>query len=107
MGRQRIHTQIPTYDDFVKPVIQVLINLGGSGTIEEINGKVFELLNLSDIILQIPHGEDDSRTEAEYRLAWTRTYLKKYGLLINSERGIWSLTEPNINPSAIDTSEIV
>lgn len=107
MGRKRLPTQIPTYDDFIKPVIQALINLGGSGTIEEINGKVFEILNLNEKVLQIPHTEDDSRTEVEYRLAWTRTYLKKYGLLNNSERAIWSLTEPNINPSTIDTSEIV
>ena len=28
----------------------------------------------------------------EYRLAWSRTYLKGYGLIDNSERGIWSLT---------------
>src|SRR4030065_1581261 len=101
MGRKRVHTQIPTYDEFIKPVIKVLVNLGGSGTIEEINGKVFELLNLSDTILQIPHGDDEARTEVEYRLAWTRTYLKKYGLLINSERGIWSLTQPNIDPTAV------
>jgi len=107
MGRKRVHTQIPTYDEFIKPVIKVLVNLGGSGTIEEINGKVFELLNLSDTILQIPHGDDEARTEVEYRLAWTRTYLKKYGLLINSERGIWSLTQPNIDPTAVDSSKIV
>lgn len=107
MGRKKIYTQIPTYDEFIKPVIQVLIGLGGSGTIEEINGKVFEFLNLSESILQIPHSDDEARTEVEYRLAWTRTYLKKYGLLNNSERGIWSLTQPNINPISIDPSEIV
>jgi restriction system protein len=28
----------------------------------------------------------------EYRLAWTRTYLKKYGVLENSSRGVWALT---------------
>jgi len=48
MGRKRIHTEVPTFDEFIKPVIQVLVNLGGSGTIEEINGKVYEFLNLSE-----------------------------------------------------------
>jgi restriction system protein len=107
MSRKRIYTEIPTYDEFIQPVIQVLINLGGSGTIEEINGKVFELLNIDEKTLQVPHGDDETRTEVEYRLAWTRTYLKKYGLLINSERGIWSLTQPNIDVDSIDPSFIV
>ena len=47
----------------------------------EINGKVYELLKLGDDVLQIPRGEDGTRAEVEYRLARTRTYLKKYGLL--------------------------
>lgn len=32
-------------------------------------------------------------TEIQYRLAWARTYLKGMGLLTNSERGVWSVTE--------------
>jgi restriction system protein len=107
MGRKRIHTEVPTYDEFMKPVVQVLVSLGGSGTIEEINGKVYELLKLSDDVLQTPHGDDEARTEVEYRLAWTRTYLKKYGLVNNSERGIWSLMQPTIDPNSIDPNEIV
>ena len=107
MRRKRIHTQVPTYDEFMKPVVQVLVSLGGSGTIEEINGKVYELLKLSDDVLQTPHGDDEARTEVEYRLAWTRTYLKKYGLVNNSERGIWSLMKPTIDPNSIDPDEIV
>ena len=91
----------------MKPVVQVLVSLGGSGTIEEINGKVYELLKLSDDVLQTPHGDDEARTEVEYRLAWTRTYLKKYGLVNNSERGIWSLMKPTIDPNSIDPDEIV
>jgi restriction system protein len=91
----------------MKPVVQVLLGLGGSGTIEEINGKVYELLKLTDDVLQIPHGDDEARTEIEYRLAWTRTYLKTYGLLNNSERGIWSLTQPTIDPNSVDSDEIV
>jgi restriction system protein len=107
MGRKRIHMQVPTYDEFMKPVVQVLVSLGGSGTIEEINGKVYELLKLSDDVLQTSHGDDEARTEVEYRLAWTRTYLKKYGLVNNSERGIWSLMQPTIDPNSIDPDEIV
>jgi restriction system protein len=34
-----------------------------------------------------------SRTEVEYRLAWARTHCKLLGLVTNSERGVWTLTE--------------
>ena len=36
---------------------------------------------------------DGPGTEIGYRLAWARTYLKGMGLLTNSSRGVWALTE--------------
>jgi restriction endonuclease Mrr len=66
---------------------------GGSGTIEEINNKASEIAGLSDEQLEVLHDpERGGQTEIEYRLAWTRTYLKKYGVLENSSRGVWALT---------------
>jgi restriction system protein len=88
------------------PTIQALQDLGGSGTIEEIYNKVVELLNISDTVLEITHG-NTSQSEVEYRLAWSRTYLKKYGLLQNSARGVWSLVSTNINFNTLDPREIV
>ena len=84
---------VPTFDAFMNPVIQALKSLGGSGTIEEINEKASEIAGLSDEQLEVLHNpEKGGRTEVEYRLAWTRTYLKKYGMLENSSRGVWALT---------------
>jgi len=76
-------------------------------TIEEIDGKVAELAGLSDEQLEVLHNPDKgSQTEVEYRLAWTRTYLKKYGILENSSRGVWALTQKGrqtdaVNPQAV------
>ncbi len=42
----------------------------------------------------------------EYRLAWTRTYLKQYGLIDNSERGVWSLTPLGRKTEAVDPEEV-
>jgi restriction system protein len=98
---------LPTYDAFMEPLLQALKLLGGSGTIEEANAKVVELMGLSDEQLEVPHDpEHSARTEVEYRLAWARTYLKKYGILDNSSRGVWSLTAKgkeldHINPQAV------
>ena len=88
------------------PTIQALQVLGGSGTIEEIYEQVIQLLNLPDQVLEITHG-NTSQSEVEYRLAWSRTYLKKYGLLENSARGVWSLASTSINPDDLDARKIV
>ena len=84
---------VPTFDRLMNPLIQALKELGGSGTIEEINNKVAEVAHLSDEQLEILHNpEKGSQTKVEYRLGWARTYLKKYGILENSSRGVWALT---------------
>lgn len=85
--------QMPTFDSLMNPLLKALSALGGSGSIDEIYDKVVELENISDEISSVPHNPDKSNlTEVGYRLAWARTYLKKYGFLENSTRGVWSLT---------------
>lgn len=104
-NKKNVH--IPTYDELFIPTILSLQELGGSGTVEEINNKVFEIAQLTDDVLQIPHNGDNSRSEVEYRLAWSKTYLKKYGLLENSSRGVWSLAKSNIDINNLNNTEIV
>ena len=98
---------IPTFDALMNPVIQALKDLGGSGTIEEIDAKAAEIAGLSDEQLEILHNpEKGSQTEVEYRLAWTRTYLKKYGALENSSRGVWALTRKGTQIDRVDPRAI-
>ena len=100
-------TDIPTFDALMNPVIEALKELGGSGTIEEINTRTTEIAGLSDEQLEVLHDPDKGgQTEVEYRLAWTRTYLKKYGVLENSTRGVWALTPKGrqldrVNPKTV------
>lgn len=96
------------YDDLMNPVIQALKNLGGSGTIEEINNKVAELVKIPSDQLEILHNpEKGGMTEIEYRLMWTRTYLKRYGIIENSTRGVWSLTEKGSMVERVDEKDVV
>jgi restriction system protein len=98
---------IPSYDALMNPVIQALKSLGGSGTIEEITNKVIEICGFSDEQLDVIHDpEKGSQTEVEYRLAWARTYLKKYGVLENSSRGVWSLTTTGKEIDKVDPAEV-
>ncbi len=100
-------TKVPTFDKMMNPLIQALKDLGGSGTIEEIENKVIEILDLSDEQLEVLHNpERGGQTKVAYRLGWTRTYLKKYGVLENSSRGIWALTPKGqqlkrVNPKTV------
>lgn len=97
-----------TYDQLMLPLMRALVNLGGSGSIDEIYESVVELEKFDEETLAILHNpEKSSQTEIGYRLAWARTYLKKAGYLENSSRGIWALTEKAKLAPDIDSREIV
>ena len=97
-----------TYDQLMQPLMTALVNLGGSGSIDEIYEAVLELEKLDEETLAILHNpEKSSQTEIGYRLAWARTYLKKAGYLENSSRGVWALTDKAKQAPKIDSRKIV
>jgi restriction system protein len=101
-------TTVPTFDQLMNPLVLALKSLGGSGTIEEIYNKVTEIAGLTNAQLEVPHsGGKGYQSEVEYRLAWSRTYLKKYGILENSSRGVWSLTSKGTKIDHIDEKEVL
>src|SRR6201999_151541 len=75
--------------------------LGGSGSIDEIVERVLKDSNLSEEQQSVLHG-NGPQTELEYRLAWARTYLKGMGLLVNSQRAVWRLTEEGRSVEVFD-----
>jgi restriction system protein len=97
---------IPQYTDLFNPVLQALHELGGSGSISEINNKVIEQQKYSTEIVDALHLEGPA-TEIEYRLAWAKTYLKKYGLLENSTRGIWAISNDKNDIKKVNPKEVV
>jgi restriction system protein len=99
---------VPTYESMMNPLIQALKELGGSGTINEIDATVIEVMGLSDEVTEVLHNpEKGGQSEVEYRLAWTRTYLKNYGILENSSRGVWALTPAGRDTEAVDEKAVV
>ncbi len=107
MARKKTNNDLPSFDQLIVPTVKAIQELGGSGSIEEINSKAYVIAEISDEILQISHGEDGTVSEVDYRLAWSRTYLKKFGLLENSSRGIWALSKADIDVTKLDHVEIV
>lgn len=81
---------VPTYDKLFQPLLDAIHSLGGSASVAEQEDRVAELLKLSEEAISEVHR--GNRTKLSYRLAWARNYLKRFGILENSNRGIWSLT---------------
>jgi restriction system protein len=96
---------LPKYDELFNPLLKTMKKLGGSASITELNEQVTKSLNLTDKEIAEPHNE--RMTELQYRLTWTRSYLKAYGLLDNSERGVWVLTSKGKDTNTVDPSQIV
>jgi restriction system protein len=107
MARKRQNYNIPTFDELIIPTLKALKELGGSGTIEEINEKVYLIAKISEDTLLVPHGENGLNSEVDYRLAWSRTYLKKYGVISNSARGVWALVDAEIDIDKLNVPEIL
>jgi len=100
--------KMPTFDELMNPLLNALIALGGSGSIDEIYDKVIEIEKISEEISSVPHSPDKSNmTEVAYRLAWARTYLKKYGFLENSSRGVWALTKLAKEKKQVSPQDVV
>ncbi len=92
------------YDELFEPTIKALKQLGGSASNKEIEEKVAEILNLNEE--QVNDIHNGNRTKFSYRLAWSRTYLKNFGAIINSKRGIWALTGKGRSLEIIDKNGI-
>jgi restriction system protein len=73
------------------PLLDALLELGGSGTPDEVVERIAEDLKVPDETQNelLPSGEPRFRNQ----VAWARFYLVREGLLDSSKRGVWSLTE--------------
>lgn len=99
--------KIPTYDQLIRPVFMAIKELGGSGSNEEINNKVIEMEKISDEVLSVIQKGFSSKSAVVYRIEWVRTYLKKFGAINNTQKGVWSITNEFDNKIDIDEKAIL
>ncbi|MCA9124595.1 MAG: restriction endonuclease [Planctomycetaceae bacterium] len=81
----------PQFIRFLKPIIEVLRESGGSGTSSEVTDKVIERLNIPDEEQSVILKSGQSRVYNQVH--WARMYLVSGGILDSSKRGVWTLTE--------------
>ena len=81
----------PVFLRFVAPVVATLRELGSSGTASEVTDRVIERCRISesDQVETTSNGQSRVRNQ----IGWARFYLTKAGLLDDSRRGIWALTD--------------
>ncbi|MFC1857670.1 restriction endonuclease [Thermodesulfobacteriota bacterium] len=80
------------YYHFFVPIIEILKELGGSGSKEEITDLVIDRLNISE--------EEQAQRGGSYIpniIGWSRNYLVFAELIEQSEKGVYSLTEKGLN----------
>lgn len=95
------------YQQLYDATLQALHKLGGSASIHEIHDEAVSILRLSDEEIAMPlNSSPNSPPDIKYRLGWVRTWLKHYGLLENSSRGVWSLTPEGQATTRVDRKEV-
>lgn len=97
---------VPKFHQMFNPLLEAFRNLDGSGRNDELAQEVVRIMGLGDDVAAIPHGKG-GQSEVAYRLTWAQTFLKKYGLLDNSARGVWSLTPKGSETQEVDVREVV
>jgi restriction system protein len=81
----------PQFVQFFQPVIDALVELGGSGQPSEVKELIADKLNITED----EQGEQISSGASRFskNVDWARFYLAKAEFIDASTRGVWSLTE--------------
>lgn len=100
-------TAVPSFDQMIRPVVRALKEAGGRAGNDAIDERVAAIMDLPQEVSEIPHGRG-KQTEVSYRIAWAKTYLKKFGLIFNPTRGVWKLADQfDGDVESVDSRQIV
>jgi restriction system protein len=99
-------TKGPELIRFFRPILEVLLELGGSGTASEIIDRSLEIAKVSEAEQEAVNKNGLSRVKNQVH--WARQYLVWSGYLDSSKRGVWSLTNKGatVNLTAFNSLEI-
>jgi restriction system protein len=81
----------PEFIRFFQPIVELLLESGGSGTPSEIVDRSLEIAKVSESEQEAVNKNGQSRVKNQVH--WARQYLVWGGYLDASKRGVWSLTD--------------
>jgi restriction system protein len=95
------------FSRFIKPLIETLRAMGGSGSSSEVTDAVIEMMDLSEA--ELSETLKNGASKVRNQVAWARQYCASSGLIDSSKRGIWALNEQGFKHplEEDDISEIV
>ena len=98
----RAYDALPFMDDLFNPTLEALHAHGGSATNAQIETHVRSQFEIGPDIV----GRLNVKKELASRLAWTRTTLKRYGVIENPTRGVWALTNWGRSVREVDAYDV-
>lgn len=90
----------PEFLKYIKPVLTTLQENGGAGNSSSVIEQVIEKLGITDEELEETTSNGQSRIRNQ--IQWARFYLFKAGLIDNSQRGIWRLSNDGLEKNISD-----
>lgn len=94
----------PKFVQYFQPVIDALIELGGSGRPSEVKELIVEKLNITENEQSEQISSGASRFSN--KVDWARFYLAKADFIDTSTYGVWSLTEKGRNSKLSNTEAL-
>jgi len=88
------------FSKYINPVLKTLQANGGAGNSSNVIEQVIESLGISDAELAQTNQSGESKIRNQ--IQWARFYLFKAGLIDNSQRGIWRLTNEGLEKELTD-----
>lgn len=105
--RQKIDKRIPRYGQLIVPTFIALKKLGGSGKNEEILDQIILDMKIPNEVVDIQHKGRTNKSELSYQADWARTYLRLYGIIENSARGVWTIKPDYVSVEHIEAKTII
>lgn len=90
----------PEFLKYINPVLTTLQSNGGAGDVADVIEQVIDRLGITEAELEETTSNGQSRVRNQ--IQWARFYLFKAGLIDNSQRGIWRLTNEGLDKKLTD-----
>ncbi|MEZ4938571.1 MAG: restriction endonuclease [Crocinitomicaceae bacterium] len=89
----------PEFIKYIKPIVETLRELGGSGNSGEVTDIVIEKMGITEEELEVVTKTGVPRIKNQ--IHWARMYLVNASYIDSSKRGVWALTEEGLKVPVI------